>query len=312
MADYKERLTAPTESDRNYLHYTKGGTNYAMLVKGNSVLPNCVGYAWGRWSELLGRFHELSRADAENWWGKQDGYVRSQSPKLGAVICWRKGKAGFKGDGLGHVAIVERINADGSILTSNSAYNGRRFYNETLKPPYALGGTFVLQGFIHLPVNYTAPVITKPVVGTKTNEQLAVEVRRGAWGNGSDRVNRLTSAGYNAKAIQDIVDGSKAKPVEPTKPVLKSNDVVAKEVLRGEWGNGADRVNRLKTAGYDPVAVQNAVNRAKAPTLKSNDAIAAEVISGKWGNGADRVNRLKASGYNPTLIQQAVNKRLSK
>lgn len=37
--------------------------------------------------------------------------------------------------------------------------------------------------------------------------------------------------------------------------------VVAKEVLRGDWGNGADRKKRLEAAGYNYAQVQAAVNR---------------------------------------------------
>lgn len=40
----------------------------------------------------------------------------------------------------------------------------------------------------------------------------------------------------------------------------KSVDVVAEEVLQGDWGNGDERVAALKKAGYDPVAVQKRVN----------------------------------------------------
>lgn len=36
---------------------------------------------------------------------------------------------------------------------------------------------------------------------------------------------------------------------------------IAFEVYQGKWGNGADRVNRLRAAGYDPSAVQAEVNR---------------------------------------------------
>lgn len=59
-------------------------------------------------------------------------------------------------------------------------------------------------------------------------------------------------------------------PAEPPKPApapaqtpakaTKSIDEVAKEVIAGKWGNGIDRVNRLKAAGYDYAAVQNKVN----------------------------------------------------
>lgn len=41
---------------------------------------------------------------------------------------------------------------------------------------------------------------------------------------------------------------------------LKSLDEIAKEVIRGNWGNGVDRKNRLTEAGYDYNTVQNRVN----------------------------------------------------
>ena len=50
-------------------------------------------------------------------------------------------------------------------------------------------------------------------------------------------------------------------PVE----VKKSIDEIAKEVIDGKWGNGDDRVKRLKAAGYDPEAVQKRVNEILAP-----------------------------------------------
>ena len=40
----------------------------------------------------------------------------------------------------------------------------------------------------------------------------------------------------------------------------KSIDTIAREVLRGDWGNGAERKKRLTAAGYDYVAVQKRVN----------------------------------------------------
>ena len=40
----------------------------------------------------------------------------------------------------------------------------------------------------------------------------------------------------------------------------KSIDTLAREVIKGLWGNGADRKNRLTAAGYDYNAVQKRVN----------------------------------------------------
>ena len=40
----------------------------------------------------------------------------------------------------------------------------------------------------------------------------------------------------------------------------KSIDEIAKEVIKGMWGNGTDRMNRLTEAGYDYSAVQKRIN----------------------------------------------------
>lgn len=45
-----------------------------------------------------------------------------------------------------------------------------------------------------------------------------------------------------------------------TSTFKKSIDIIAREVIRGDWGNGTERVNRLKAAGYDYDAVQKRVN----------------------------------------------------
>lgn len=44
-------------------------------------------------------------------------------------------------------------------------------------------------------------------------------------------------------------------------PAKKPIDVIAKEVIRGDYGNGADRRARLEAAGYDFNAVQARVNQ---------------------------------------------------
>lgn len=47
---------------------------------------------------------------------------------------------------------------------------------------------------------------TDPVPVKKSNEEIATEVIQGKWGNGTDRKNRLTKAGYNYSVIQSIVN----------------------------------------------------------------------------------------------------------
>src|SRR5688572_7884386 len=93
----------------------------------------------------------------------------------------------------------------------------------------------------------------------KTNEQLADEVLRGVWGNGDERRRRLTEAGYNHDAVQTVVNqrlGGGAPAAH--RPDL---DEIARQVIRGQWGNGPERRRRLEGAGYNYAAVQARVNQ---------------------------------------------------
>lgn len=127
-------------------------------------------------------------------------------------------------------------------------YNGNLDLNKSTLTPeqwdkYAKGGR-----------DGSSPAPTPPPA-QKTNEQIADEVIAGTWGNGEDRKNKLSAAGYNPSEIQAIVNTKLGGA-----PVKKSNEDVANEVLGGLWGNGQERINRLKNAGYDPVVIQNIVN----------------------------------------------------
>lgn len=99
---------------------------------------------------------------------------------------------------------------------------------------------------------------SKPTVAKKSVDELAKEVIRGDWGNGEARKNAITKAGYDYAAVQKRVDelmsGTK------TTSTVKSIDDLAREVIRGDWGNGRDRKDRLTKAGYDYIAVQKRVD----------------------------------------------------
>lgn len=93
------------------------------------------------------------------------------------------------------------------------------------------------------------------------------------------------------------------------KPVEKSVDELAREVLAGKHGNGSDR---KKALGSRYEEVQKRVNEILSgkTAKKSVTEIAKEVIKGKWGNGADRKRRLTDAGYNYTEVQKKVNQLL--
>lgn len=55
-------------------------------------------------------------------------------------------------------------------------------------------------------VNEILGASSKPASNKKSNETIANEVIAGKWGNGADRKNKLTAAGYDYNAIQKIVN----------------------------------------------------------------------------------------------------------
>ena len=89
----------------------------------------------------------------------------------------------------------------------------------------------------------------------KTVDEMAAEVLDGKWGNGGEREQRLTAAGYDYEAVQDRVNAIVAEKQS------KSLDAVVTAVIRGDYGNGSARDKKLTAAGYDPKEVQALVNK---------------------------------------------------
>lgn len=141
-----------------------------------NVLPNCTGYAIGRWDEICaeGRHCELIHRDpnggnnAKRYWqlGIDSGLVCDEVPEVGAIMCW-------DGEDFGHVAIVERVISSVEIEISESSYSDEaqyrfqfaystRIFNENKNQKWIhksgadtdglhLGPSYVFKGFIHHP-----------------------------------------------------------------------------------------------------------------------------------------------------------------
>lgn len=92
----------------------------------------------------------------------------------------------------------------------------------------------------------------------KSVTEVAKEVLKGIWGNGTERKKKLTDAGYNYTEVQAEVKKLLNKTSAPAK---KTNEQIAREVIAGKWGNGAERQNKLRAAGYDPKQIQKIVNK---------------------------------------------------
>lgn len=88
--------------------------------------------------------------------------------------------------------------------------------------------------------------------GTRTAEQISAKIT--AYNKSGGKVlNGLVKRRAKEKALFDT----------PIKETVKKKSVeeVAKEVIAGKWGNGANRKTALEKAGYNYKAVQTAVNK---------------------------------------------------
>lgn len=93
---------------------------------------------------------------------------------------------------------------------------------------------------------------------TYSLDDVASRVIAGEFGNGVDRINALASAGYDNVAVQQRVNEILQGAPSSTQGDMSA---IAEAVYRGDYGNGQDRINALRAAGYDPDEVQREVDR---------------------------------------------------
>nr|DAN97814.1 MAG TPA: peptidoglycan hydrolase [Caudoviricetes sp.]DAS88893.1 MAG TPA: peptidoglycan hydrolase [Caudoviricetes sp.] len=188
------------------------------------------------------------------------------------------------------------------------------WYANTNCPGPYLGGKF---SYIASEVNKRLSGNSSSSGGTSTSSLYRV---RKSWSDSKsqkgafrdfDNAKKCANANVGYKVFD--ASGNEVYPDKSTSS--KSIDTIAREVISGNWGNGSDRVNRLRAAGYDYDAVQSRVNEILSgtnskPSGKSIDEVAREVIRGDWGNGQDRKNRLERAGYDYNAVQRRVNELL--
>lgn len=168
---YTPRTSVPNSGDPYWTKTTYGGYNEQILGNSvnrpwsGSVLPNCTGYVHGRWMELANQHSDfdpsiLPWGNASTYYGNSSA-EKGQDPRLGACMVW--------GDGAGHVAIVEEILDNDTVLTSESDYSGTVFVTRTRYRGqnwgYYSGYSRPFLGFLYHPnISPPEPIYTLTVV----------------------------------------------------------------------------------------------------------------------------------------------------
>lgn len=130
-------------------------------------------------------------------------------------IWWTGGTGNY-----GHVAVAKRTG--NRIQVWSSPYRHKPFFdyfegelNATIDNISRIYGVNYAGWTETMNTTRIVEWVTPPQL--KPNEEIAAEVWRDMWGKGQDRINRLTNAGYDWKAIQSLVENGVGKPVEQPK-----------------------------------------------------------------------------------------------
>ncbi|MCX4364628.1 MAG: CHAP domain-containing protein [Bacilli bacterium] len=280
------RTTKPGAGNKFYITKSKGG--YSSCIQGSptdsqcNVLDNCVGYACGRFNEIIGSMKypslncnaEIFIERARNTYGLEISPV----PTLGGIMVWQKGATLSGNDGAGHVAVVEKIIDSNTIYTSESGYGSSAFWNSTRRNSngrWGLGSGYTFRGCI---VNPAIGKITAPTTNTsntdianKSVDELAREVIAGKYGNGDARKSALGSRYSEVQAKVNEMLAGNSTPSAPTPAPKPQVDILelVKKTIRGDFGNGEARRKALGS-NYDEVQRQVNLNLKNGLTRWDN------------------------------------------
>ena len=301
-----------SEANRKYIEILNTYNSHKPLARGYAIKPN------DEWCDATVSAAAI-KAGAVDLIGTEVGVERhvdifkakgiwiedgSITPKAGDVIVFNWDGTSQPNNGYSdHIGYVESVS--GGVITTIEGNSSEAVRRKTYRV-----GQACIRGFAR--PRY-AQSSQKPVQPSKPAQKdlttIAKEVISGAWGNGDDRKARLESAGYSYSAVQQEVNRLLCGT---SKPQLKPVSQIAKEVLRGDWGNGSDRKRRLEQAGYNYQAVQAEVNRLAGASSVDIDKIAHDVIRGAYGNRTARRNALvqKFGASVADAVQRRVNQLL--
>ena len=145
-------------------------------------------------------------------------------------------------------------------LNVRDGKSGTVDYLNTAKNPYKTCPLYIIPHWSDFKSKVLSYMNSDAPTSTNTSAKQLYRVRK-SWTDAKSQIGAFASLENAKKACKlgCAVFDSNGKQVYPT-TAKKSFDEIAREVIQGKWGNGADRKNRLTNAGYDYNTVQKRVN----------------------------------------------------
>ena len=163
-------------------------------------------------------------------------------------------------------ALLKKYNLDINHLFTHTHWlnvrdgkSGSVDYLNTARNPYKMCPAYILPHWTEFKKKVQAYMDAGSSTPATSSPKQLYRVRK-SWADAKSQIGAFSSLENAKKACKNgyAVFDSNGKQVYPTK---KSIDEVAREVIQGKWGNGAERKKRLTEAGYDYNEVQKKVNQ---------------------------------------------------
>lgn len=293
------RTSPPNQWNKLYNNYNNGGLSWCINGKPmngiSNVLANCVGWACSRFNEIYNEmtgydgmmYRELCCNAEDFWWkAKELGLKRGQKPRAGAIMVWEG-----VGSAAGHVAIVERVNSNTEVYTSESGYDSAFFWNSTRYKAdgnWGAGYGYRFLGFIYNPAIKMHKVKSRSF-DLKKNKWLSavisVEKPTDTTGNKKDPMGAITIKSGTLRKYCVKREGQK----DFDKPVKEYG------TKKGKYAG--DKKTKIVAIAIDDKGLAFKAKLGKTqtwlPTVYGKDYNLKDIDKGYAGNGKDWIDEVK-------------------
>lgn len=217
-----------TEENPRYSNNVIFNTDYYGHPVYGDDYPWCVTFVWDIFrmcgaSNLFYNGRKTNNCVNVLLWGRQEGLVVSEG-RMGDLILFDWDNTNV--NDADHIGFIVERNPDGSYITveGNTSLTNNSNGGEVMERRRSTCIRAIIR-----------PRYSEP---DKSIEDVAREVIAGEWGNGDDRKERLTAAGYDYDEVQDEVNRLLAS--EPKYYTVKNGDTLSE--IAEEFGTTVDQL----------------------------------------------------------------------